>query len=110
MNQKATHNPVFPDVNETVRQSATYTNVGLQIALSFLVFVILGSWLDRHYNKTPLFTLIGVGFGILGMGYQLRILLLKMKEQDKFRPKRTYNPKAYEDVDKEREAAENDPE
>lgn len=89
----------FRHLNETMRQSVNYSQMGLQIALSFIVFAVLGYWLDKYLQKYPLFTLLGVVFGLLAMGYQLRSLLLKLKAADNNRHKRVYNPNAFKDLD-----------
>ncbi|MGE0354216.1 MAG: AtpZ/AtpI family protein [Gemmatimonadales bacterium] len=42
-----------------------YAGLGIQLAVSILVFVFLGQWLDRRVGTGGLFTILGafVGFG-----------------------------------------------
>lgn len=42
-----------------------YAGLGIQLAVSILVFVFLGQWLDRRAGTGGLFTILGafVGFG-----------------------------------------------
>ena len=40
-----------------------FAGVGLQFALSILVFVYAGQWLDRKLGTAPWFLIIGVFFG-----------------------------------------------
>ena len=43
--------------------AAQFAGVGLQFALSILVFVYVGNWLDRKFGTAPWFLIIGVFFG-----------------------------------------------
>ena len=38
----------------------TGISLGLQLALSFILFISLGYWLDKKYNSLPIGLLIGV--------------------------------------------------
>jgi F0F1-type ATP synthase assembly protein I len=50
-----------------------YIGLGLQIALSFALFVYLGNWVDEKLGTRPIFLLVGVAMGMTGM----ILLLLK---------------------------------
>lgn len=47
---------------------AEFAGVGLQFAVSILVFVYAGQWLDRKLGTAPWFLIIGVFFGA-GAGF-----------------------------------------
>ena len=58
------------------------------MALSLIIPVGIGYWLDRPevFNKRPLFTLIGLGFGTVVAFFGLfRMLLRYQAEQEKLR-------------------------
>jgi len=58
------------------------------VALSLIIPVGIGYWLDRPevFNKRPLFTLIGLGFGTVVAFFGLfRMLLRYQAEQEKLR-------------------------
>jgi F0F1-type ATP synthase assembly protein I len=52
---------------ESVRALSDYFGLGLQIAASFAFFVFLGYWADSKLGTSPLFFLVGVLFGMVGM-------------------------------------------
>jgi len=62
--------------------------VGWYVALSLILPVGIGYWLDRPgmLNKSPLFTLIGLGFGtVIAFGGLIRMLLRYRSEEEKIR-------------------------
>ena len=48
------------------RNSAQYAGVGLQFALTFMIFGAFGYWLDEKWNTRPWFLIIGVFVGATG--------------------------------------------
>ena len=48
----------------SLQQFAYYSSLGFQIALSIVIGLALGVYLDRKFNLTPWLTLIGLGLGI----------------------------------------------
>ena len=62
--------------------------VGWYVSLSLIIPVGIGYWLDRpeRFNRSPLFTFIGLGVGTFMAFYGLiRILLRYQAEQEKLR-------------------------
>lgn len=62
--------------------------MGWYVALSLIIPVGIGYWLDRPgmLNKSPLFTLIGLGFGtVIAFGGLIRMLLRYRSEEEKIR-------------------------
>jgi F0F1-type ATP synthase assembly protein I len=58
------------------------------VALSLVIPVVIGYWLDRPemFNKRPLFTFIGLGVGTFIAFFGLfRMLLSYMAEEEKIR-------------------------
>jgi F0F1-type ATP synthase assembly protein I len=51
--------------NSTAKQVFAYSSIGLQLAITLLIFVYGGYRLDRRYETEPLFIVAGV---VLGMG------------------------------------------
>ncbi|QNN23431.1 AtpZ/AtpI family protein [Planctomycetales bacterium ZRK34] len=43
-----------------------FLGVGLELAGTVGVLVGIGYWVDRHYQTSPIFTLVGAGIGIVG--------------------------------------------
>ena len=48
-----------------------YTGLGLQFAVSIVLFVYLGSWADRKFGTSPLFLLLGLFVGAGGSFYAM---------------------------------------
>jgi ATP synthase protein I len=48
----------------TFKDLAYYSSLGLQVALSIFIGLFFGLWLDRIWDKTPVFTMVFLGFGI----------------------------------------------
>jgi F0F1-type ATP synthase assembly protein I len=62
--------------------------VGWYVVSSLLIPVGIGYWLDRPrmLNKSPLFTLIGLGVGtVIAFGGLIRMLLRYQAEQEELR-------------------------
>ena len=65
--------------------------MGWYVVLSLLIPVAIGYWLDRPgmLNKSPLFTLIGLGVGtVIAFGGLIRMLLRYQAEQEELRKNR----------------------
>jgi F0F1-type ATP synthase assembly protein I len=72
-------------LKEWVRPLQFLLTVGWYVALSLLIPVGIGYWLDRPemFNKSPLFTLIGLGVGTVIAFFGLfRMLLRYQAEQE----------------------------
>ena len=62
--------------------------MGWYVALSLIIPVGIGYWLDRPgmLDKSPLFTLIGLGVGtVIAFGGLIRMLLRYQAEQEELR-------------------------
>ena len=55
----------------SVRALSDYMGLGLQIAISFAFFVLLGYWADGKLGTSPWLLLVGVVLGMLGMSLVL---------------------------------------
>ena len=54
------------DSDRAYRDAAPYLTLGLQLALTVVIFFLLGWWLDSRNNTSPLFQLVGVFVGAVG--------------------------------------------
>lgn len=63
-----------------------YAGLGLQFALSILLFLYLGQWLDRRIGTEPLFLILGVFVGAAAAFYSMyRTLMTDQRRQDEAR-------------------------
>jgi F0F1-type ATP synthase assembly protein I len=62
------------NLGRSARALSDYMGLGLQIAASFVFFVMLGYWADSQFGTSPLLFLAGVLVGMVGMG----LLLMKV--------------------------------
>ncbi len=68
----------FPEqFGRSVRALSDYMGIGLQIAVSFALFVLAGSWADGKFGTSPLLLLAGVALGMLGMALVLMKVVRK---------------------------------
>ncbi|NTW55508.1 MAG: AtpZ/AtpI family protein [Chlorobiaceae bacterium] len=61
----------------SVRALSDYLGMGLQIAVSFALFVFLGYWADGRFGTSPFLLFVGVIAGLAGMV----LVLLKVAGQ-----------------------------
>ncbi|GAB4173918.1 MAG: hypothetical protein Kow00108_08780 [Calditrichia bacterium] len=61
---------------------AIYINIGMSIVAAMLFWIFLGYWLDKKMGTSPLFILIGIGFALLSVGYEI-YKLVRMTEDGK---------------------------
>jgi ATP synthase protein I len=59
-----------------------FAGVGLQFALSILVFLFAGQWLDRKLGTAPWFLLVGVFVGGAGSFYSMYRKLMAAQARD----------------------------
>ncbi len=75
-------------MKEWVRPLQFLLTVGWYVALSLIIPVGIGYWLDQPdvFNKSPLFTLIGLGLGTFVAFFGLFKMLVRYQaEQEKIR-------------------------
>lgn len=53
----------------SLKELAYFSSLGLAVALSIFIGLAIGIYLDRRFDTTPLWTLIGLGMGIAA-GYR----------------------------------------
>ena len=51
------------------RELAYFSSLGISVALSIVIGLAIGVYLDRKFDTTPWLTLIGIGLGIAA-GYR----------------------------------------
>jgi len=77
-------------LKEWVRPLQFLLTIGWYVALSLIIPVVIGYWLDTPgmFNKQPLFTLIGLGVGTLVAFFGLIKMLFRYQaEQEKIKGK-----------------------
>ena len=64
-----------------------YAGLGLQFAVSILVFLFVGQWLDRKLGTAPIFLLVGVFVGAGGSFYSMYRKLMAIQAEEERRKK-----------------------
>lgn len=59
-----------------------YAGLGLQFAVSILIFLYAGQWLDRRLDTEPWFMIIGVFTGAGASFYSMYRKLMAIQERD----------------------------
>lgn len=55
----------YGSLNNSLREAAPYLGLGLQLAVTIVIMVLIGDWLDSKFGYRYLFTII---FAVLGIG------------------------------------------
>ena len=64
----------------------SFAGAGLQFAISLVLFLLLGQWMDRKFGTSPVFLLAGVFIGGAGAFYSMyRKLSAAQKADDERR-------------------------
>lgn len=53
-----------------LREAAPYLGMGTSLAVTVLLGLWIGHWLDKKLGTEPVFFLVGAGLGLLAAGYQ----------------------------------------
>jgi F0F1-type ATP synthase assembly protein I len=51
---------------QAYRDAAPYLTLGIQLAITVVIFFLIGWWLDTRNNSSPMFQLLGVLVGSVG--------------------------------------------
>jgi F0F1-type ATP synthase assembly protein I len=54
------------DTERLPRELSEMLTLGMQLALSVIVFVVLGVWLDSVFDTRPVLTIVGAVLGVVG--------------------------------------------
>lgn len=66
-----------------MREVGPYLTLGIQLALTVLIFCGIGYWLDKHFNTAPLWIAIFTTFGsISSMVYFILTVIRLQKKSD----------------------------
>jgi len=76
-----------PARNEELNVSS-FAGAGLQFAISIVLFLLLGQWLDQKFDTSPVFLLLGVFVGGAAAFYSMYRRLSKAQKADDERRKR----------------------
>lgn len=69
-------------LSRVYQELGPYLGIGIQFVLSLLLCIILGYWLDDHYDSSPLFILIGVFLGMFAGFYNLFKVVSRLDKKD----------------------------
>lgn len=65
-----------------MKDAGPYLGLGVQLAGTMIVWVLVGWLLDRWLETTPWLTVAGGGVGMVAFFFQMMRLLAKMKQLD----------------------------
>ena len=77
------------DTNNKSLSGNDFAGAGIQFAVTLVLFIFLGNWLDKRFGTAPLFILLGVFVGGGGGFYSLyRKIVAAQKADDEVRRKK----------------------
>ncbi|MEN3038912.1 MAG: AtpZ/AtpI family protein [Candidatus Kryptonium sp.] len=56
---------VFQSVGRAIKEVAPYSGLGLQLAVTVVIFWFIGRLIDEHYGTSPQWMIIGAVLGII---------------------------------------------
>ncbi len=68
------------ETRRNLRELAYYSSLGFQIALSIVIGLAIGVYLDRRFETHPWLTLIFLGFGIAAGFRNIGLAIKKSKK------------------------------
>lgn len=68
------------DFQKTIRDAAPYMGLGIQLAATMVIFVLIGDWIDKKNESEPLFLTI---FALAGIGVGMYTLIKTVLELEK---------------------------
>ncbi len=80
--------PQYTQLAESYREVAPYLGLGLQLALSILIFLFIGRWVDGKLGTSPWFMLIGAFIGGTGGMIAFIRTVLKLEKKTKAEEKK----------------------
>jgi ATP synthase protein I len=83
-NEREKSRSQFAQLAESYREVAPYLGLGLQLAVSILLFLLIGRWIDGKLGTEPWFLVIGAFLGgTAGMISFIRaVIRLEKKEKE----------------------------
>ena len=57
--------------SRAARESASYLGIGTGLAVTVLLAVGAGYWIDKRFGTAPVFVLVGAAFGMFAVFYYL---------------------------------------
>ncbi|HOJ17895.1 MAG: AtpZ/AtpI family protein [Ignavibacteriales bacterium] len=71
------------DIQKTIRDAAPYLGLGVQLAATVVIFVLIGDWIDTKSETKPLFLTVFSLFGISIGIYTLIKTVLELEKRKK---------------------------
>jgi F0F1-type ATP synthase assembly protein I len=74
----------FQSIGRAVREIAPYSGLGLQLAVTVVLFWFIGKMIDEHYGTQPLWMIVGAMIGIaVGMYNFIKSVIELGKKKEK---------------------------
>ena len=71
--------PSDSDWSRALRDAGPYLGLGLSLAVTLLISLGVGYWIDSRFGTRPAFLLAGAVFGLIAVGYQLYKMAVAQK-------------------------------
>ena len=79
---KPEHGSVKPSKPTSLAGAGAVAGMGLQFAISILLFLLAGQWIDRKLGTAPLFLILFVFLGAGGSFYSIYRKLMDQQRRD----------------------------
>ena len=71
------------DTKPKYAEIGPFLGLGVQLAVTVVIMVLLGNWLDQKYHKAPIFLIIGALIGTFAGMYNLIKTVLDIEKKSK---------------------------
>ncbi len=83
MSDEEKREKVFKSVGKAIREIAPYSGLGLQLAVTVVIFWFIGRLIDEHYGTAPLWMIVGAMLGIVVGMYNFIKSVLELGKKKK---------------------------
>lgn len=74
----------FQSIGRAIKEIAPYSGLGLQLAVTVIIFWFIGKLVDEHYGTSPLWMVVGAMLGIaVGMYNFIKAVIELGKKKEK---------------------------
>jgi ATP synthase protein I len=71
--------PLDSGLSRALRDAGPYLGLGLSLAVSLLLGLGVGYWIDGKLGTRPIFLLVGAALGMAAAGYQLYMVAVRKR-------------------------------
>jgi F0F1-type ATP synthase assembly protein I len=76
------------DSLQMIKDVGPYLGLGVQLAATIVIMILIGDWLDKKYQTSPIYVLVFGLFGIFAGMYNLLKSVVSLEKKKQNEPKK----------------------